>query len=113
MPLCGCAAVFTTQRGLQKHWLQSTNPKCVSARNRMANLFALSDEDEQASEEDKDDDQEEYAMDIDPPPFAGDLYGNAYKPDDFPGFNKAPDEQSQDGKSDSEDEFSGDEEKYM
>ena len=99
MVVClGCAAIFHREGDLRSHYQQSTDPRCVAIRisqGRLLQTAYIEDE-----EEDEGQDADEWyedeglldAMDVDPvgppPQFPGDMYGDDYDSDDFPGLGE-------------------------
>jgi hypothetical protein len=95
----GCSRFFTPT-GLNSHVRQTRNDNCRRWYREHLPLVDEQDNDEQDNDE----------QDNDNPPqnFEGDLYGNNYQKQDFPGFDDAP-HLPADG-SDDEDDAMGDEE---
>ena len=102
MVVClGCAAIFRREGDLRRHYQQSTDPKCVAIRGSQGRLLqtAYVEDEEEGEGQDADewynDEEPLDAMDIDPvgppPQFPGDMYGDNYRSDDFPGFGEDPD----------------------
>ncbi|KAK7680166.1 hypothetical protein QCA50_016675 [Cerrena zonata] len=110
MPACeGCSAILRTNQGLQSHYQQSQDPRCIAYREVVYGTAISSDEDDVDHAE-----EDEMDVDVEPPAqFAGDLYGAGYQVDDFPGFEEEnpynPDDEED---YDDEDDFSRNEEDY-
>ena len=99
MVVClGCAAIFRREGDLRSHYQQSSNPRCVAIRisqGRLLQTAYVEDEEEgegQDADEWYEDEGPPDVMDVDsvgpPPQFPGDMYGDDYGPDEFPGFEE-------------------------
>lgn len=104
---CEGCSIFFTPTGLNSHIRQTRNNNC-----RIWHREHLPQVDEQySSGADSDRNVRNVYLDNDEPPqdFEGDLYGNDYREQDFPGFNDAP-HLLADGSDDDGDDAVGDDE---
>lgn len=112
------------ESGLRSHYQQATSPKCIAVWESLGQVLqaAYVEEDEEF-EEDTNAEEDDVPMEVDPDEegdndeapthFAGDLYGNEYDENEFPGWEEDPgfDDNGAEG-DENEDDLSGDEDKF-